>query len=155
MRKRYSYWFLFSVFFLITDQLSKVYIREYIRIGDSVKLLGDILRFTHVENTNAIFGLNLPIKYIFFPAAIISLGYIVYFIYRLDKFDFYIIFAMSLITGGAFGNIIDRFFYNSVTDFIDMGIGNFRWYIYNLADAYILIGIILIFIYDFKKKKTE
>lgn len=64
----------------------------------------------------------------------------------------------SFIVGGAIGNVVDRLRLKYVIDFIDMGIGNLRWFTYNLADAFITIGaitLIVIEVFSIEKKKRD
>ena len=60
-----------------------------------------------------------------------------------------------LILGGALGNLFDRIFYKSVPDFIDLHIDNFHWFIFNIADIFITIGIIYLIMIDVFKKRTN
>jgi len=59
-----------------------------------------------------------------------------------------------MITGGACGNLFDRIYYGSVIDFIDISIKNFHWFIFNVADIFISIGVILLIFLEFVKKKS-
>ena len=59
-----------------------------------------------------------------------------------------------MIIGGAFGNLFDRVYYGSVIDFIDISIKNFHWFIFNVADIFISIGILILIILEFVKKKS-
>ena len=70
------------------------------------------------------------------------------------KSDFLEKILFSIILGGATGNLYDRLIYFAVPDFIDFHIGDFHWFIFNIADIFITVGIILILIKDiiFKKK---
>ena len=62
-------------------------------------------------------------------------------------------YMLALVIGGSLGNLFDRIYYYAVPDFIDFHLGNFHWYIFNVADIFITVGIIgLIFIEIFKKK---
>jgi signal peptidase II len=64
--------------------------------------------------------------------------------------------VFGLLIGGALGNLIDRVRFGYVIDFIDMGIGNLRWFTYNLADAFITVGAIFLLAREFfRKKNTE
>ena len=64
-------------------------------------------------------------------------------------------FGFCLIIGGSFGNIFDRFYYSSVIDFIDFHIGNFHWFIFNVADIFITIGVLVLIMFEFFKKNEE
>ena len=63
--------------------------------------------------------------------------------------------AILMILGGALGNFYDRIFYNAVPDFIDFHIGNFHWFIFNVADIFITLGVIFMIILELSIKKTE
>ena len=68
-------------------------------------------------------------------------------------------YSFLMILGGAIGNVFDRIFYKAVPDFIDFHIGNFHWFIFNVADIFITIGVIFMILFEFidnnKKKKYE
>lgn len=119
------------------DQLSKFLMCKY--AGD-YKILGNFLRFTLLKNPYGIFGINCNIPII--PVAILSIIIIFALLYKLKNI------FISLILGGAIGNLIDRIIYGAVIDWINIGIGNLRWPIFNFADASITIGIFLIILKD-------
>ena len=62
--------------------------------------------------------------------------------------------AFMIVFGGSLGNIFDRLYYSSVPDFIDIHIGNFHWFIFNVADIFICLGVLLLIILEIFKKKT-
>ena len=67
-------------------------------------------------------------------------------------------FSFIMIIGGSFGNIFDRIFYSAVPDFIDININNFHWFIFNVADIFITLGIICLISIEIlgnKKFKNE
>ena len=67
-------------------------------------------------------------------------------------------YSLLMILGGALGNIYDRIFYKAVPDFIDFHVGNFHWFIFNIADIFITIGVVLIILielFEDKNKKYE
>ena len=63
--------------------------------------------------------------------------------------------SYSMIIGGSFGNLTDRLYYSAVPDFIDLSINNFHWFIFNVADIFISIGVILLIVLEFLKKKIS
>lgn len=138
---------------LFLDQITKIWVRARFSPGESLDLLGSYLKITHVINRHAIFGLPLPMEYIFFPAAALSMAFILYYLIRHNPLPVLFLIGLGLIAGGALGNVMDRLLYHQVTDFIDMGLSaQWRWYVYNLADSFLLVGILLVLIEDFKKK---
>ena len=63
-------------------------------------------------------------------------------------------YAYIMLLGGSLGNIFDRLFYSKVPDFIDLHFNNFNWFIFNVADIFITLGVILLIYLEFRKKKT-
>ena len=86
---------------------------------------------------------------------LILLVIVILFIYAttINKNIYY--FSFSLIIGGAIGNLIDRFSYNAVLDFIDLHYNNFHWYVFNIADLTITVGCILTIILELFIKRKE
>ena len=64
-------------------------------------------------------------------------------------------FSLLMILGGALGNVFDRLYYKAVPDFIDFHIGNFHWFIFNVADIFITIGIIFMVIIELFNKNQK
>ena len=60
--------------------------------------------------------------------------------------------SFLMIIGGALGNLFDRFYYKSVIDFIDFSFQNFHWFIFNVSDIFISLGVIILILLEFKKK---
>lgn len=158
--------FLIPIFVVLIDQLTKIYIKEYFLNHDliysNIRIIGDLLRFTFIENPGIAFGIDTSNYHIYITVAtifaIIFICFQLYYSIINNNPDRY---PLVFILGGAIGNCIDRilvFFpkynYNGVVDFIDLGIGNFRWYVFNIADASISIGLFL-FLYNFFIIKTD
>ena len=64
-------------------------------------------------------------------------------------------YSLLMIIGGALGNLHDRFFFNAVPDFIDFHIGNFHWFIFNVSDIFITLGVIGMIVLELVENKTE
>ena len=147
---------IFLIFLL--DRVSKTYV---IYLND--KLLGiEILssKFLNIRliwNEGIAFGLlsfNDKIIYNLLTFIIFIIILIIFFMvlksYGLKKY------SLLMILGGALGNVYDRIFYGAVPDFIDFHVGNFHWFIFNVADIFITLGVILlIFLEIFSKKKIR
>ncbi|MBI4721953.1 MAG: signal peptidase II [Candidatus Stahlbacteria bacterium] len=127
------------------DQLTKFYISHFFR--HSVPFIGNFIRITPIQNPNAVFGLRYNIPLI--PLTILAICIVVIVLYKTKLLVF------SLILGGAIGNLIDRIRIGAVTDWIDVGIKNIRWPIFNIADAAITIGILWLIIYEIAKPKNS
>jgi signal peptidase II len=139
-------WVLFAgiaIAVVVLDQLAKAWIIANLDPGESMDVLGDLLRFVHGQNSGILFGM-LPQSA---PAfAIVSLGVtglIVYYHRRAGR-GILVTVALALLLGGAIGNLLDRVNHGYVVDFIDMGIGAVRFFTYNVADASITTAILLL-----------
>ena len=147
--------FIFLIFLL--DRVSKTYV---IYLND--KLLGiEILssKFLNIRliwNEGIAFGLlsfNDKIIYNLLTFIIFIIILIIFFMvlksYGLKKY------SLLMILGGALGNVYDRIFYGAVPDFIDFHIGNFHWFIFNVADIFITIGILFMVIIELFNKNQK
>ena len=143
-----------SLFFI--DRVTKMYLINLQSTGTDVDFyIAPYLNFYLVFNTGIGFGLvslesNIYYHILTAIIAIINIVLII-FLTRAKGIYFYLI---ALIVGGSLGNLFDRIKYYAVPDFIDIHIGDFHWFIFNVADIFITIGIIgLIFAELFKRKK--
>ena len=150
---------VFSIFLM--DRLSKIYV-----IFLDNKFLGSeifsskFLNIILIWNEGIAFGLlsfNEKIFYNLLTFIILIIILIIFFMviksYGLKKY------SLLMILGGALGNVYDRIFYGAVPDFIDFHIGNFHWFIFNVADIFITLGVIFMIIIEItgnnKNKKYE
>lgn len=144
---------------LILDQASKIIVRNTMVIGQSIPILGNVLRLTYIENRGLAFGIqvanNLPFTILSILASVII---VIYLITHWQE-NMRVKCSLALILGGAFGNLIDRIAFRQVADFIDMGIGDLRWPVYNIADSVVVIGMFFliyhILISEQKNKKIQ
>jgi len=142
---------------VILDQATKIIVKNTMTIGQSIKVIGDVIRFTHVRNPGIAFGIRVQNGFLFTLLSILaSIGVMIYlFTHWHEKMS--VKCSLALILGGAFGNLIDRILYKQVVDFIDIGFNNVRWPVFNIADSAVVIGMIIlfytVFITDKKKQK--
>jgi signal peptidase II len=131
-----------------SDQLSKLWIRTNLAIGESLPLI-DRLSFLHISNTGSAFGLLANQTFLIIVISIAALLFILLFLRYLSPATTLSIVAIGLLMGGALGNLIERIRFGSVTDFIYFRLwGNFHWPAFNIADASIVVGVFLL-IYSF------
>ena len=150
---------------LAIDQISKFFIIYYHNSSlFEQDIISNFLRFTYITNEGIAFGLNPfgQYSFILFVVSVIAVLFIVKILIDSKHESKLAQFSLSLIIGGALGNLIDRFFttfnfmnYNGVIDFIDIGIKEYRFYIFNFADFFISLGIILYLISFIKSKITN
>jgi len=131
---------------IVADQLTKHLIRDMMTVGQSIPVLGDVVRFTFVENRGIAFGIRISHGWIFTVLSIVaSIGIIIYLVKQWQESN-WIKSALALILGGAVGNLIDRIAFSKVVDFVDVGIGTTRWPVFNVADSAVVIGMFILFI---------
>ncbi len=111
----------------------------------SYPLLGDVVQLTHIRNPGAAFGITIGGRWLYLVLSIIACIVMIYYLVKLPPTERWGRYAMMIILGGAFGNLVDRVLYGEVTDFIDIGVGAYRWPVFNVADSAVTIGIIVLF----------
>lgn len=132
---------------LILDQLSKILALKYlVPVGD-IPIINNIFHLTYVENRGAAFGLFQNQKLFFVITTLLVLGFIWFYAHhnRLNKM---MIVGLSLVAGGAIGNLIDRVRLGFVVDYFNAVIINFP--VFNIADSAVVVGAVLIGIFILK-----
>ena len=130
------------IFFL--DRISKFYLLELETSGTEVDFyVFSFLNLYLVWNTGIAFGLvSLEANNYYHVLTGLILVINLILIYFLSKEKGINAYLLALIIGGSLGNLVDRIYYFAVPDFIDIHVGNFHWFIFNIADIFITIGII-------------
>ncbi|MGH7596266.1 MAG: signal peptidase II [bacterium] len=147
---------VFTVLVVILDQITKLAVKARFYLGESIEIFGDTLRFTYIQNPGMAFGIRFGGKLFFTVFASIASLIILIYLYRMRQERFQSRFSLALILGGAIGNLIDRFAYGEVIDFIDIGVESTRWPVFNIADSAVTVGmIILISLVLFERDKSE
>ena len=146
---------IFFIFFL--DRLSKIYILNIVENEGIVDItINSYLNIILVWNAGIGFGLfqldqafayNLITILIFLINLIII--YLLFYSDKLHKIFF------SMILGGSLGNLYDRVYYSAVPDFIDLNYNGYHWFVFNVADIFITIGIFALLLVEIFKKKNE
>ena len=148
----------FILLIFLLDRVSKIYV---INLND--KFLGSeifsskFLNISLIWNEGIAFGLfsfkNQDIYNILTILILIIILFIFFMIIKSKSFEKY---ALSMILGGALGNVFDRIIYNRVPDFIDFHINDFHWFIFNVSDIFITIGVISMIVLEiFNKNNYE
>lgn len=144
---------VFSIFFL--DRISKYIILSFSESQNEFNYsVTTFLDFNLVWNSGIAFGLfsfDQSIYYNLITSIIILVTLLIIWVALKSKSLEKISYLM--IVGGSFGNIFDRLYYSSVIDFIDINYNNFHWFIFNVADIFISLGVLLLIYLEFFKKK--
>jgi signal peptidase II len=135
---------------VVIDQLTKDIVRRMLPLhGEPVPIIPGLLDLTHVQNTGAAFGLLNAADFPYKAAVMIGIAgmaliAIAAYAAQLGFHERLARFGLSLILGGAFGNLIDRAVFGHVVDFVDLYWGTAHFWAFNVADAAITIGAILV-----------
>ena len=174
-----------SLFIILADQITKFMVKgldfpalgisiQGLQLGSSRPIVGDILRLTYIENPGMAFGIDIGGKLFFSLFSILaSIGILIY-LYKARNESLAFRISLALILGGAVGNLIDRvfygllygdgpLFYGKVVDFIDADFFNInvfgyhlsRWPVFNIADASVTCGVILMLFAHRKSLKEK
>ena len=151
-----SFLIVFLIYFL--DRLSKIYVIQL----DKNNLGSDIFNSVYLNivliwNKGIAFGLlSFNETYLYNIISTIILIIIIVLLVMSSKSQGLKSYSLLMIIGGALGNLYDRLYFNAVPDFIDFHIGNFHWFVFNVADIFITFGIIIMIIIEIfdKNKRT-
>ena len=151
LRKNFIIYLSLILLIFLLDRISKIYV-----IFLDKKFLGSEIfssKFLNIQlfwNEGIAFGLfSLKQGKLYNFLTIIIMILIILILYLAFKSNGIKKYSLLLIFGGAIGNFYDRIFYNAVPDFIDFHIGNFHWFIFNVADIFITIGVIFMILLEF------
>jgi len=150
---------------VLLDQFTKYLTKAYMTLGESIPIMGNFFKFTYVENPGMAFGIRISNPVLFMGLSILAAIMVFYYLYRFRNHAWPIQVALSFITAGAIGNLMDRFIYGKVIDFLDFeffdisipqfsllgmqfsGYALDRWPVFNVADTAVSTGMILVFSY--------
>ena len=132
------------------DQVSKSWIVQTLGQPNgphSVQIVGDFVRLSYTTNTGAAFGM-FPAGTLFFTiVALVAAPVILLARNYVDERAAWLTVIFGMLMGGALGNLADRIRLHHVVDFIDVGVGNVRWWSFNVADSSFVVGVIVLAVY--------
>ena len=154
-----NFYISFSIVALIyfLDRLSKIYVIQL----DKNNLGSDIFNSAYLNivliwNKGIAFGLlSFSESYLYNIISLIIAIIIIVLIIMSLKSQGFKRYSLLMIVGGALGNLHDRIFFNAVPDFIDFHIGNFHWFIFNVSDIFITLGVISMIVFEIFDNKNE
>jgi signal peptidase II len=154
---RLSRWAVFAALaavVVVVDQASKALVTSTLAPGESVPIVGDLIRIVFGQNTGALFGLFKDNALMFGVVSILVVGLIVVYHAR-SAASPYLTVTLGLLLGGAIGNMADRLRLGYVVDFVDAGIGSTRFYTFNVADSAISLSVLLLLIAALRPSLVE
>ncbi len=149
LKPQYKIFLPLTVAVLFLDQVSKAVVSSTLRMHEVRPIIPGLFNLTRVHNTGAAFGLLAgqasPMRTLFFLAvSFLAMGVVLWMLFRLPPEQKVERLALSLIFGGALGNVVDRVRLGEVVDFVDIYFRSYHWPAFNVADSAISIGVILL-----------
>jgi signal peptidase II len=147
---------------MILDQVVKFYIQQTMRLHETVVVIPGFFHLTHIRNPGAAFGLLADqgngFRFVFFMiTSTVAVALLIMLLYKTPHDQWLAPVAISLVLGGAFGNLLDRIRFGEVVDFLDFFVSGVHWPAFNVADSAITIGITILtihFFIDQRKNQT-
>lgn len=142
-RPRWEIFLPLAVTVVIVDQLTKAWLTGLLAPGERQSVIGDLLRIVHSQNSGALFGLFQDQALLFGLVSLVVVALIIGY-HATSGRQPLLSLALGLLLGGALGNMLDRFRLGYVVDWVDAGVGDVRFYTFNVADAAISASILLL-----------
>lgn len=161
MDKKYIFLLTLTPAVIILDQITKIYVDGAMHLYQSIEVLENFFHITYVRNKGAAFGIlsgaNESLRVPFFlVVSTIAIAVIIYMIYSYKEESKIFPLSLTLILGGAIGNVIDRIRIGEVIDFVDVHWYEHHWPAFNVADSAIFIGVcVMIFHMILEPAKKE
>ncbi|WP_297989071.1 signal peptidase II [Anoxybacillus sp.] len=148
-------YYLLAFVVILLDQWTKWLVVRYMELGESIPIIENVLYITSHRNRGAAWGMLQGQFWLFYLITMVVVVGIVIYIRRLQPTQRLFGVALGLMLGGALGNFIDRVFRKEVVDFIHVYIFDYSFPIFNVADAALTIGVVLMFIYTWIEEKQR
>ena len=137
--------YITAIIIFILDQITKAIISSYISLGNSIIIIKDFFSITYINNTGASWGILKNNTYLLIIFSIIAVLILIRYCNSFKK-NRRNILGLGFLLGGILGNLADRILYGYVKDFLDFYIFNYNFPIFNIADIFIVIGVLLLII---------
>ncbi len=128
---------------ILIDRWTKRWAAATLPFNQPVPVLGDVLRLTYTRNSGVAFGLGQGTGFPYWLFSLAAIAAIAVLFLRHPRMGALRLLALSLILGGAIGNLIDRVARGEVTDFIEIGVRGWHWPVFNVADTAVTVGVVL------------
>ena len=144
MSKKFLYYSIVVIFVFLLDRISKIYILNLAETDQSVDIyLSSYLNLYLIWNTGVGFGILSSNQEFFYNSITFIIILInIFILFMLFKYNDYRVYFLLIVLGGSLGNLYDRIQYRAVPDFIDLHYESFHWFVFNVADIFISLGII-------------
>lgn len=137
---------ILTILVILVDFFSKYIVSKLMTVNETINLIDNFFRITYVKNTGAAFSIFSNNTILVIIISVVVIGFLLFYIYKNKGNNKLENVSYAFILGGAIGNLIDRLVYGYVIDFLDFEILSYNAPIFNLADTFIVIGVILFLI---------
>lgn len=137
---------ILTILVILVDFFSKYMVSKLMTVNETINLIDNFFRITYVKNTGAAFSIFSNNTILVIIISVVVIGFLLFYIYKNKGNNKLENVSYAFILGGAIGNLIDRLVYGYVIDFLDFEILSYNAPIFNLADTFIVIGVILFLI---------
>jgi len=154
---KYLFFVLTAGLVVLLDQATKALVLAQLPLHNSIAVIPGLFNLTHVHNRGGAFGFLAAnggawIHWLFLGAALVALVLIVYFYHQTPRNKVWLRLALTMIFGGAVGNLIDRLRFGEVVDFLDFYVGSYHWPAFNIADSGVTVGVAIFILHIVFKK---
>lgn len=149
----YKKMIILTIIFIFIDQISKGLVNIYMNLNDSITIINNFFNLTYVHNYGAAFSMLSGARYIFIFITVIALNLIYSFFIKDKKLNNFEVVIYSMLLAGIIGNLIDRILFGYVIDFFDFNIFGYDFAIFNIADSFIVVSVILLIILEVKNAR--
>jgi signal peptidase II len=145
-RRMGAHWLVFggtALAVFVVDQLTKAWLVANVSPGEVLQIIGDYVRLIFSQNSGALFGLFRDNALVFGIVSLVVVALIIGYHARAGR-SVYLSLALGLLLGGAIGNLADRLRLGYVVDFVDIGLGDLRFFTFNVGDSAISLAILML-----------
>lgn len=145
---------IISIILLCIDQISKLLVVNLLTKTDSITIIKNFFYLTYINNDGAAFSILVGKRIFLILIAVLAIVMLIRYIKKNNIQNKLELVSISLIIGGSLGNLMDRVVRGYVIDFLDFKIFNYNFPIFNLADTFIVIGVILLLLKEIRKENN-
>lgn len=145
---------IISIILLCIDQISKLLVVNLLTKTDSITIIKNFFYLTYINNDGAAFSILVGKKIFLILIAVLVIVMLIRYIKKNNIQNKLELVSLALIIGGSLGNLMDRVVRGYVIDFLDFKIFNYNFPIFNLADTFIVIGVILLLLKEIRKENN-
>ena len=146
---------ILTILVILVDFFSKYMVSKLMTVNETINLIDNFFRITYVKNTGAAFSMFSNNTILVIIISVVVIGFLLFYIYKNKGNNKLENVSYAFILGGAISNLIDRLVYGYVIDFLDFEILSYDAPIFNLADTFIVIGVILFLINTLRSRYDE